>query len=215
MAPMQGALAVIAKAPSPGRVKTRLCPPCTPGQAATLAEAALRDTLAAVLDTPCERRLLFLDGEPDGWADPSFELIAQRGRTLDERLAAAFEDARGPTLLIGMDTPQVTASLLTAALRALAAPRTDAVLGSASDGGYWAIGLTRPDPRVFLGVPMSTSRTGEAQLERLREFGLRVRLLRELRDVDRFDDARAAAELGRGTRFEAAFRSLGLSPAVP
>src|ERR687891_127503 len=102
---MRGSIAVIAKSPQPGRVKTRLCPPCSPGEAAELAEAAPRDTLAAVLATACDRRLLVLDGEPGAWADPRFELVPQRGETLDERLAAAFEDAGGPTLLIGMDTP--------------------------------------------------------------------------------------------------------------
>lgn len=59
------ALAVIAKAPVAGRVKTRLCPPCTPQQAAALAGAALQDTLAAVAATPAHRRVLVLDGEPD------------------------------------------------------------------------------------------------------------------------------------------------------
>jgi len=211
---MRAALAVIAKSPQAGRVKTRLCPPCTPDEAAGLAEAALRDTLAAVLATRCARRLLVLDGDPAGWAVPGFELIPQRGETLDERLAAAFEDAGGPTLLIGMDTPQVTPGLLRDGLRALAAPGTDAVLGPALDGGYWAIGLSRPDARAFLGVPMSTSRTGDAQLERLDSLGLRVRLLPALRDVDEIEDARAAARSGPGTRFEAAFRSLPIPAAT-
>jgi uncharacterized protein len=207
-------LAVIAKAPLPGRVKTRLCPPCTPTQAAGLAEAALRDTLAACLAVPCSRRLLVLDGEPGSWNDPGFELIMQRGGTLDERLAAAFEDASGLTLLIGMDTPQVTPELLAAGLARLADPEVDAVLGPALDGGYWAIGLRRPDPRAFLGVPMSTAGTGKAQLARLQALGLTVRLLPELRDVDHLDDARAAAAAARGTRFEAAFRSLALPAAA-
>jgi rSAM/selenodomain-associated transferase 1 len=209
-----GSLAVIAKSPEPGRVKTRLCPPCNPRQAAELAEAALRDTLAAVLATACGRRLLVLDGEPGEWADPALEVIPQRGDTLDERLAAAFEDAAGPTLLIGMDTPQVTPRLLGDGLRALAAPGVGAVLGPAPDGGFWAIGLRRPDARAFLGVPMSTARTGQAQLARLRSLGLRVRLLPALRDVDLFEDARAAAEAGKGTRFEAAFRSLAIPAAA-
>ena len=211
---MRSSLAVIAKSPLPGQVKTRLCPPCSPSQAAELAEAALRDTLAAVLATSCDRRLLVLDGEPGDWADPAFEVIAQRGETLDERLAAAFEDAGGPTLLIGMDTPQVTPRLLEDGLRALSAPDADAVLGPALDGGYWAIGLRRPDPLAFLGVPMSTARTGQAQLARLRSLRLRVRLLPTLRDVDLFEDARAAAEAGRGTRFEAAFLSLAIPAAA-
>jgi rSAM/selenodomain-associated transferase 1 len=212
---MRGSIAVIAKSPQPGRVKTRLCPPCSPSEAAELAEAALRDTLAAVVATTCDRRLLILDGEPGAWADSTFELVAQRGETLDERLAAAFEDAGGPTLLIGMDTPQVTPGLLDHGLRALSTPGTDAVLGFALDGGYWAIGLRRPDPRVFLGVPMSTARTGRAQLSRLRGLGLCVRFLPALRDVDLIPDARAAAEASAGTRFAAAFRALAIPAAAP
>ncbi len=211
---MQCALAVIAKAPLPGRVKTRLCPPCTPGEAAALAEAGLRDTFAAVAGTRCDRRLLILDGDPGGWADPAFETIAQRGGTFDERLAAAFDDAGGPTVLIGMDTPQVTSRLLGRAVQALAAPGTDAVLGLAADGGYWAIGLQQPDPRVFLGVPMSVPETGEAQLERLRALRLRVRMLPVLRDVDEIEDARDIADTAPGTYFEAAFRSLSIPAAA-
>jgi hypothetical protein len=214
MAPMQGALAVIAKAPVPGRVKTRLCPPCTPSEAADLAEAALRDTLEAVLAAPCRRRLLILDGDADGWVDSDFEVLRQRGGTLDERLAAAFEDAGGPTLLIGMDTPQVTPDLLAAGLAALDDAEVDAVLGPAVDGGYWAIGLGRPDPRAFLGVPMSKPWTGEAQRGRLRALGLRVRTLPALRDVDVIEDARAAAEASAETKFAAAFRSLSIAPAA-
>ena len=88
------ALLVIAKEPVPGRVKTRLTPPCTPEQAAALARAALEDTLAAALAVDREiRRVLVLDGEPGTWAPDGFELIAQRGEGLAERLAAAFEDA--------------------------------------------------------------------------------------------------------------------------
>jgi rSAM/selenodomain-associated transferase 1 len=211
---MRGSLAVIAKSPQPGRVKTRLCPPCSPDEAAALAEAALRDTLAAVRSARCERRLLVLDGESGAWAHPAFEVIEQRGRTLDERLTAAFEDAGGPTLLIGMDTPQVTPALLEDGLRALAPPEVDAVLGPALDGGYWAIGLRRPDRRAFLGVPMSEPRTGRAQLQRLRSLRLRVQLLPSLRDVDLIEDARAAAEAGKGTRFEAAFRRLAIPAAA-
>ncbi len=208
-------IAVIAKSPRPGRVKTRLCPPCTPREAAGLAEAALRDTLAAVRATPCAGRLLVLEGEPGAWAGPEFEVIPQRGGPLDERLAAAFEDAAGPTLLIGMDTPQITPRLLLEGIRALEAPKADAVLGPAMDGGYWAIGLKNPDPRAFLGVPMSTADTCRAQVERLSDLGLGLRFLPPLRDVDRIEDARAAAAAGRRTHFAAAFRSLAFRAAAP
>ncbi|MBJ7328371.1 MAG: TIGR04282 family arsenosugar biosynthesis glycosyltransferase [Solirubrobacteraceae bacterium] len=209
-----GALIVIAKAPVPGRVKTRLCPPCTPEQAAALAEAALADTLAAVARTPAARKVCVLDGEPGRWLPGGFEVVPQRGAGLDERLASAFQDVGGPALLVGMDTPQLTPTLLGDGLDALGRPGVDAVLGLAPDGGYWAVGLRRADRELFEGVPMSTSRTGAAQRTRLLEAGLRVRLLPELRDVDTIADAHVVArEAPRGGLFAAALAGLG-HPAV-
>jgi hypothetical protein len=186
-------LIVIAKAPAPGRSKTRLCPPCTPGQAAELAEAALVDTLAAVAATPCAERILALDGTPGAWLPPGFEVDPQCGGDLADRLAHAFSAHDGPTLLIGMDTPQVAPALLEGLIAELLEPRTDAVLGLAEDGGYWAIGFRRPEPRAFAGVPMSSELTGAHQERALRGLGLRVAPLPVLRDVDRIEDARAVA----------------------
>lgn len=190
-------LLVLAKAPVPGRVKTRLCPPFTPVQAAQLAEAALRDTLAAAVATPAVARTVVLDGEPGAWLPPSFEVLPQRGDGLDERLAGAFDDGwtrcPAPLLLIGMDTPQVTPALLTAAAAQLLAQGIGAVLGPADDGGWWALGLRRPDASLLLGVPMSTDRTGAAQDARLARADLRVRHLPGLRDVDTAADALAVA----------------------
>ena len=137
-------LLVIAKEPVPGRVKTRLTPPYTPEQAARIAEAALADTLDAVVSTPAGRRILALDGAPGRWLPPGVEVTAQRGGGLDERLANAFADVTGPTVLIGMDTPQVTPAMLAEASREL--DRGDAVFGPAADGGFWLLGLREPDP---------------------------------------------------------------------
>ena len=198
---MTGTLAVIAKAPVPGRVKTRLCPPCTPAQAAALAEAALRDTLAAVATTPAVRRAVVLDGDPGPWLPAGFDVVPQRGDGLDERLTCAFEDLGAPTVIVGMDTPQLTPRLLARALAAL--ERADAVLGPALDGGYWAIGLRRPDARALRGVPMSAPDTGARQRGRLRELGLAVAELPTLRDVDAIEDARAVAAIAPWTRFAA------------
>ena len=139
-------LLVIAKQPVPGRVKTRLVPPCTPAQAAALAEAALADTLHTVLRTPARRRVLVLEGDPGPWLPPGFEVATQCGGSLDQRLAAAFAAVRGPALLIGMDTPQVTPDLLTVDWQA-----ADAVFGPAEDGGFWALGLRVPDPALLRG----------------------------------------------------------------
>jgi rSAM/selenodomain-associated transferase 1 len=199
---------VIAKEPRPGRAKTRLCPPCTPAQAAALAEAALADTLAAVAAVPAARRVLALDGEPGPWLPDGYEVVAQRGDGLDERLAHAFAGVDGPALLIGMDTPQVTAPLLVRALRRLLARGVDAVLGPALDGGFWALGLRRPDPALLTGVPMSTAETGRAQRERLLAHGLDVAMLPALRDVDRFGDAQAVAAEAPGGRFALALAGL-------
>jgi uncharacterized protein len=190
---------VIAKEPVPGRVKTRLCPPCTLEEAAVIAAAALRATLVAVARVPVRRRCVVLDGEPGSWLPPGFAIARQSSGPLDARLAAAFSHVDGPTLLVGMDTPQLTDSLLADALQELLADETDAVLGLAPDGGWWGIGLRDPDGRVFEDVAMSTPETGARQLARLHELGLRTRMLTELRDVDFFADARAVATQMPGT----------------
>ena len=83
-------LIVIAKEPVPGRVKTRLCPPCTPDDAARLAAAALADTFAAVQPAPADARTVVLDGHPGGWIPAGFDVIPQRAGGLDARLALAL-----------------------------------------------------------------------------------------------------------------------------
>lgn len=203
-------LIVLAKSPRPGRVKTRLCPPCSPDEAAALAEAALTDTLRAVAATPADRKVLALDGPVGPWLPAGFELSTQCTGGLDERLAHACDAATGPLLLVGMDTPQLAPRLLATCGRALAAPGVDAVLGLSHDGGWWAIGLQAADPRVFLGVPTSTPGTGATQLARLRELELVTTLLPMLRDVDTIVDALAVAAEAPGSRFTAALETIAL-----
>ncbi|MGW7005939.1 TIGR04282 family arsenosugar biosynthesis glycosyltransferase [Streptomyces sp. NPDC054933] len=197
-------LLVIAKEPVPGRVKTRLTPPFSPQQAAALAEAALTDTLDAVRRAPARRRVLVLDGAPGSWLPPGFEVVPQAAGGLDERLAAAFAACpEGPALLVGMDTPQLSPELLAPALDSASWRGRDAWFGPAVDGGFWALGLARPNPALLRGVPMSTSRTGEVQRQRLVDAGLRVRDLPPLRDVDTAADAAAVAAEAPGSRFAA------------
>jgi glycosyltransferase A (GT-A) superfamily protein (DUF2064 family) len=152
----------------------------------------LRDTLDAVAATP-GRHVVALDGEPPVWVPSSFEIVAQRGDGLDERLAAVFADATGPTLIVGMDTPQLTPQLLDRAATALDEEEVDAVLGPAEDGGYWLIALADPTPDAVRGVPMSRDDTLVEQRRRLGELSLRVHETVCLRDVDHFDDALAVA----------------------
>jgi uncharacterized protein len=204
------ALLVIAKQPLPGRVKTRLCPPCTPAQAARLAAASLADTLVAVAATPAARRVLVFDGDPAGYVPEGFDVIAQRGDGLGERLAAAFADVGGPALLVGMDTPQLRAAHLQDVLARLARPGTDAVIAPTDDGGYWCVGFRAPVPGAFAGVPMSTERTYEHQLARFAQLGLGVEIGGPLRDVDTVEDAAAVAAQIPGSRFAAALAGMDL-----
>jgi rSAM/selenodomain-associated transferase 1 len=197
-------LLIVAKQPRPGFAKTRLMPAYGPEGAAALASAALADTFAAAAASRAERIVVAFDGDPTGIVPDAFEVIPQRDGPFDVRLAGAWEDAGGPGLQIGMDTPQVTAADLDAALDLLALPGNDAVLGPALDGGWWAIGLHQPDPAVFLDVPMSKPTTGARQLARLADLGLATSLLPSQRDVDEPDDVDlVAAACPPGSRFAA------------
>lgn len=200
-------LVVIAKEPVPGRVKTRLCPPCTYEDAAAVAEAGLADTLETVAGVAASRHVLALDGAPGPWLPPGFDVVAQRGAGLDERLEAVFADCfreapDEPVLLIGMDTPQVTAEHLVAAAATLDA--SDAVLGPSLDGGYWLIGMATHHAGAIAGVPMSVDTTRAEQHRRLRACGCSVAVTASLLDVDHAADALTVAALVPGSRFAAA-----------
>ena len=205
---MNATILVIAKEPVAGRVKTRLCPPCTADEAACLASAALADTCAAVAGTRAAGRAVALDGRPGPWIPPGFSVFEQVAGDRADRLAAATAAVGGPVLVVGMDTPQLTAAQLDGALATLDAAGTDAVLGPATDGGYWSIGLRAPVREVFAGVAMSRPDTGAQQLARLTALGLNTELLPELRDVDTIADAQVVAGDAPTTRFAAAFRAL-------
>lgn len=213
-----GVILIMAKAPVAGRVKTRLCPPLLPVQAADLASAALLDTLAAAAATADTRTVVALHGNLTD-ARRATELraalsrttvIPQRGRGFAARLIAAHTDAggRGSVLQIGMDTPQLTPMMLTSAFATLGGPDVDAVLGSASDGGWWALGLrSAVDARVLRDVPMSQPQTGELTLTALQAIGVRVAALPTLTDVDSFTDAVQVSNLAPGTLFAAGVRA--------
>jgi glycosyltransferase A (GT-A) superfamily protein (DUF2064 family) len=211
---------VLAKAPVAGRVKTRLCPPATPGGAARIAAAALLDTIDAVRQVaaaPEVRLVVALTGNLAA-AERGFEVRAalrgltvlrQRGPDLGHRIAAAHADTAAlapgvPVLQISTDTPQLTAAGLADGIAALATPGMDAVLGPAADGGWWALGLRRPEAAAAIaGVPMSRPDTGACTRAALQAAGLRIGLLGELRDVDTAADAHAVAGQVPGSRFAA------------
>jgi glycosyltransferase A (GT-A) superfamily protein (DUF2064 family) len=127
---------------------------------------------------------------------------------LDERLGAIFDGCTEPAVLIGMDTPQVSASIL-APVFAEWPHDVDAWFGPAADGGFWALALRHPDGDLIRGVPMSESFTGARQLDRLRSAGLRVRMLPTLTDVDHIDDAYRVADLAPNGGFAATLAGFG------
>ena len=208
-------LVVIAKECLPGRVKTRLHPPLSLEQAAELAAASLDDTLAALAALPATRRILAFDGVIAPPAAAGYEILPQVEGTLDLRLAAVFDACEGPTVLVGMDTPQLTSALLAPVFDAWTGD-VDAWLGFANDGGFWALALKDPigdlvRGDLIRGVPMSRSDTGALQLKRLTDAGLRVSLLPTLTDVDTIADAHQVAAIRPAGAFALALAAMTTS----
>ncbi len=188
---------LLAKEPVPGRVKTRLHARFTPEQAARLATAALVDTASAIRSHPV-RPVIAYDGRSGPWLPRGFDAVRQADGDLSVRIEAALHGHSGEVVLVGMDTPQLGTALAHAIDWN---DDADAVLGLTEDGGYWVIGLRRFVDGCVAGVPMSTGRTGQDQLGRLRALGLRVRLLPRLRDVDTPADAAAVSTQHPELRF--------------
>ena len=191
---------MICKQPIAGRVKTRLHPDVSYQAAAELAAASIQDTISVMHQVHASRRVLLFDGTTLPAGTDDFELMPQVSGDLDERLAAAFDASTGPTVLIGMDTPQLTAADLAPAFEAWH-QHIDAWFGAASDGGFWALGMREPRGDLIRGVAMSLDDTGSVQFQRLRDAGLTVGLLPRLTDVDTYTDAVTVAAHAPSTRF--------------
>jgi hypothetical protein len=213
---------VMAKAPVPGRVKTRLGHHLGDDAAARLASAALADTIAACTAAfGAASCFLALDGDLDGTASgdamtrgrgrpdlrsllTGWTVVPQRGGDLGHRLAHAHRDvaalSRAAVVQLGMDTPQVTTGDLE--LVAARLTRADAVLGGAEDGGWWVLGLREPRlARCLTGVAMSTDHTGADTRSALAAGGATVVAAPTLADVDEPADAAHVAALAPGTWF--------------
>ncbi len=190
------ALAVMAKAPRPGKVKTRLSPPLSPDQASALNICFIRDTTenirrvaeagnsaGIVAYTPVGDEAAF-----EGLLPPAFQLVAQRGDGFGERLLYACQDlfscGFGAVCLIDSDSPTLPQEALRQAVAWLARPGDRVVLGGSDDGGYYLIGVKRLHPRLFEQIDWSTERVLAQTLERAREIGLTAELLPTWYDVD-------------------------------
>ncbi len=200
-------LILIAKQPIAGKVKTRLHPAVSLDQAAELAAAAINDTVAVASEVAATRRVLYFAGDVVPGSAADWEVIPQVSGDLDVRLGHVFDQTSGPTVLLGMDTPQVTPEILAPMFRPWP-DGVDAWFGPASDGGFWCLGLARPDGDLVRGVPMSQGDTGAIQYDRLRAAGLTVAMLPTLTDVDTIEDARSVAAIAPLSSFARALTTM-------
>jgi uncharacterized protein len=190
------ALAVMTKAPRAGKVKTRLVPPLTPEEAATLNVCFLRDTTAAISDvarggkasgvavyTPVGTAALYQGILPKG-----FSLLSQRGEVFGERLSFAAQDLLhlgfDSVCLIDSDSPTVPQTAFAEAVKILSQPGDPVVLGPSDDGGYYLIGLKKLHRRIFEEIDWSTEKVLDQTLQRAAELGLQVHCLPRSFDVD-------------------------------
>jgi uncharacterized protein len=186
-------LIAFVKAPRVGRVKTRLAQEIGADRACEAYQKLVRAVIGKLEPLPNVQLRYSPDdaqSETQHWCKPSWTAAAQGAGDLGERLARAFSDALkngvSRVVIIGSDCPWLGAADIQEAWSEL--ETHDVVLGPARDGGYWLIGLREPLPELFAGIAWSTPDVLKQTLERARTRELRVRMLRELRDVDTLED---------------------------
>ena len=189
------ALIVMAKQPLPGRTKTRLSPPLSLGEAAELYSCLLLDTLEAVREAAGQLPLgPFIAFYPEQGQSvframaPDFQLLAQQGHNLNERLSRALlsvcEHGYDQVTAINSDSPALPADFLIQAYQELDDPDVDVVLGPCDDGGYYLIGWKRPYPNLVRNVTMSTPTVLAETVALALDAGLQVAMLPPWYDVD-------------------------------
>ena len=219
--PAPCAIAVMAKASSPGRTKTRLTPLLTPQEAADLNTSFLQD-IAENIARAAERTPItaYMAFGPPG-SEPFFrehlsadiELIpaweGSFGACLRAAVQAMFERGHGGACVLNADSPTLPCEVLVELAEALAEPGDRAVLGPAEDGGYYVLGLKSLHERMFEDIDWSTERVCEQTLARAAEIGLPVHLLPSWYDVD---DADGLRRLRRDVFEPASGDASGLAP---
>jgi uncharacterized protein len=200
---MGACLAVMCKQPQHGRVKTRIAAQLGDDVATELYRCALADTLALASSIAGAKQVVSYAPPTVGsrryfeQTVPSFGLIAQRGATLGERISSTLGDLLkkySPVVLIGSDSPDLPADLLTHAFSALWT--TDLVLGPATDGGYYLIGLNAMCSALFERIDWSTAIVVQQTLERAANARLRTASLPMWHDLDTVEDLSAMVAPG-------------------
>jgi hypothetical protein len=198
----ENALVIMAKAPLPGKTKTRLCPPFTPQEAARLYQALLQDTLAlanrlAQADPSVTAVVAFSPPEAyavfTGLATPETRLVGVQGKDiggcLSQALGAMFRSGYSKVLALSSDSPSLPIECLEQAYASLEA--SELVFGPALDGGYTLVGMKQFYPEVFTGIEWSSAQVLTQSLQRAAALGLTTALTPEWYDID------TAADLNR------------------
>jgi len=180
-------LGIFAKQPVAGRVKTRLCPPLSPQQAAELYRTCLQETIVSMAEAPAEQ-VLFFAGEQSYFTEtfPGLRLIPQSdgdlGRRLDRAFAQLFVEGCSSAALIGSDSPDLPLSLVADAFTAL--NNYDLAVAPALDGGYVLIGQSSHNPELFRDMPWSSADLWSATRQRAEQLGLSCQELESWDDLD-------------------------------
>jgi uncharacterized protein len=203
----EAALVVFAKAPISGQVKTRLCPPLTPDEAATVHGSFVIDTLERTRTAVTKFRLSvnrYLACAPSSTLAffkimeerHAVRLLNQEGDDLGARMHHVFDTLfrRGyrRVVIVGTDVPTLPLDRYQQAFELLI--RYDVVLGPAFDGGYYLIGLKKPVPELFHDIPWSTDRVLPLTKENATALGLSMGELPQWRDVDTIEDVKMLIE---------------------
>jgi hypothetical protein len=189
---MPAVIVVMVKAPIAGFVKTRLTPPLSQSDAATLAQCFLKDIVDSVKRVVPEIIVAFTPPEGRDVLERSLpkQLLwfSQKGNDLGERLNSAVTHAHdlgfNPIIVLGTDSPTIPASFIETALNALVSGETDVVLGPATDGGYYLVGLNRSQPELFQNIEWSSPSTFQQTARKANQLNLRLLTLPEWYDVD-------------------------------
>ena len=190
-------LVVVAKAPEPEKVKTRLFPNLTPVEATNLYRCFIRDRIEeisrlkdidlAISYTPAGSKEFFTQFISNG-----FQLFPQKGRDLGERLYNIFADklnqGYAAVSIIDSDTPDLPRAIVRQSFQLLINDAVDAVFGPCHDGGYYLVGLRRPHPELFQDIDWSTETVLQETLKKAAKLNLRTKLLARWNDLDTFED---------------------------
>jgi len=190
------AVGLFAKPALPGEVKTRLCPPLTAQEAATLYAAFLGDLATMLQSDPAWEWIVFTpdpERQDATWPIGAPRPLAWRRQMdgdLGDRMSRALEELlveeRSAAILLGSDHPTVTRTMIAEAFRAL--ENAEVVLGPSVDGGLYLVGWSRLHPEIFTDVPWSTERVLETVIARVKEHRVPTAFLTPWYDVDNKTD---------------------------